>query len=64
MLANQPERLSLFLVTSSCCRGHSSCTRSMSGPGTDLWPLKLLPKILLYALSWAQITKKSDNLSG
>ena len=29
MLANQPERLSLFLVTSSSCTGHSSCTRSM-----------------------------------
>ena len=28
MLANQPERMSLFLVTSSSCRGHSSCTRS------------------------------------
>ena len=29
MLANQPERLSLFLSTSSSCTGHSSCTRSM-----------------------------------
>ena len=25
MLANQPERMSLFLVTSSNCTGHSSC---------------------------------------
>ena len=29
MLVNQPDRLSLFLVTSSSCTGHSSCTRSM-----------------------------------
>ena len=29
MLANQPAQVSLFLVTSSSCRGHSSCTRSM-----------------------------------
>jgi len=29
MLANQTERMSLFLVTSSSCRGHSSCIRSM-----------------------------------
>ena len=29
MLANQPDRLSLFLVTSNSCTGHSSCARSM-----------------------------------
>ena len=29
MLVNQPDRLSLFLVTSSSCTGQSSCTRSM-----------------------------------
>ena len=29
MLANQTDRMSLFLVTSSSCTGHSSCTRSM-----------------------------------
>ena len=29
MLANQTERMSLFLVTSSSCTGHSSCIRSM-----------------------------------
>ena len=29
MLANQPAQVSLFLVTSRSCGGHSSCTRSM-----------------------------------
>ena len=27
--ANQPAQVSLFLVTSRSCRGHSSCTKSM-----------------------------------
>ena len=29
MLANQPERMSLFLVTSSSCTGHSSCANAV-----------------------------------
>ena len=52
MLANQPEILSLFLVTSSSCRGHSSCTRSMKFyyMRVDLWASYVSK---FYGLGWS-----------
>ena len=70
MLANQTERMSLFLVTSSSCTGHSSCASAVKFQYMgDNIPATKISKFYgpytwtLCPVQLLEVTKKSDILS-